>query len=67
MSPRRLWVAGLGTLVVVNGVAWRRGTDATLCASVLRPALDAIPGGRVLLALGLAGLHHHLRPTRSSR
>jgi hypothetical protein len=63
VTPRRLWVAGVGTLIIVNGIAWRRGTDATLCASVLRPALDAIPGSRLLLAAGFAGLWRHLRPS----
>ena len=60
MTPRRLWIAGVGTLVVVNGIAWRRGTDATLCASVIRPALAAVPGSSLLLAAGLAALHRHI-------
>lgn len=62
MTPRRLWVAGLGTLVVVNGIAWRRGTDSTLCASTLRPLLDALPGSRMWLLPPLAVLGwRHLR------
>ena len=46
MKPRIAWAAGLGTLVVVNGIAWRKGDKATLCASLLRPTV---------VALGVAG------------
>ncbi len=63
MTARRLWVVGVGTLVVVNGVAWRQSTDdrpLTLCATVLRPIVAAVPGGPVLLAAALAALHRHI-------
>lgn len=42
MKPRTVWAAGVGTFVVVNGVAWRKGTNATLCASLLRPTVVAL-------------------------
>ncbi len=69
MTPRRLWVTGVGTLVLVNGICWHKSTDdrpLTLCASTLRPALDAVPGSRWLLAAGLAAFHRHLRPTSTT-
>lgn len=60
VTPRTVWVAGVGSLVVVNGIAWRRGNDATLCASTIRPLIAAHRLGPLALAAGLAGFWHHI-------
>lgn len=59
MPTRRVWVPAVGSLVLVNGVAWRRDTG-TFCSTTLRPLVVALPAGEWLLAAGLGLLWHHV-------
>lgn len=61
MTPRRIWTAIISVFVVGNLTVWRKGTDATLCASTLRPVIDALgPIGEPAMWGSLLILGRHL-------
>jgi hypothetical protein len=61
MKPRTVWAAGVGTFIVVNGVAWRKGDKATLCAAFIRPIIEALgPIGEPAMWGGFLILGRHI-------
>lgn len=73
MTPRRIWTAIFSLLIVGNLTAWRKGTDATVCASTLRPAIEALGSNGepamwgAIAASGLVLGRHLIKPIKRKR